>query len=129
MTGDQSRRDFLKTASAAAGAVAAVSAVDVSAQKPADVQIGRASYQPVRDYPIRPQAYSAVTLTDDFWKPKVDLNAAVTIPFEVRKRLEGTGRGFGAACSRRRFCRSRRIRTRRCRRRSTRACSRWRGRR
>ena len=49
---------------------------------------------PVPDYPIQPKRYSDVTLTDAFWKPKVDLNAAVTIPFEVQKLVDG-GRGFG----------------------------------
>jgi DUF1680 family protein len=48
----------------------------------------------VRDYPIRAVHYSDVSLTDRFWKPKVDLNASVTIPFEVDKRGAG-GRGFG----------------------------------
>ena len=58
MSHDVSRREFLKTTSVAAGAMAAAGAVDVVAgQKPTDVQIGRASYQPVNDYPIRPQGY------------------------------------------------------------------------
>ena len=35
-----------------------------------------------------------MTLTDDFWRPKVATNAEVTIPFEVKKLSEG-GRGFG----------------------------------
>jgi DUF1680 family protein len=91
-----SRRQFLKTAPVAAGAVAAAGATHAAPpQKPGDVQISRTAYQPVREYPIRPREYWGVTLTDDFWKPKVALNAAVTIPFEVQKRLEGSGRGFG----------------------------------
>ena len=93
-----SRRDFLKSAPVAAGAVAAAAATTgpVSAeQKAGAVQIGRAAYQPVRDYAIQPQRYFDVTLADAFWKPKVATNAAVTIPFEVQKRVDGGGRGFG----------------------------------
>jgi uncharacterized protein len=92
------RRDFLKTASAAASVLAyAVRGDESSAApepKPADVHIGATSYQPVQDYPIRPKRHTEVTLTDDFWRPKVATNADVTIPFEVKKLSEG-GRGFG----------------------------------
>jgi DUF1680 family protein len=90
-----SRRDFLKTAPIAAGAVAATSSIDLAAQSATSVQIGRTSYRSSPDYPIQPQRYFDVTLTDGFWKPKVDINAAVTIPFEVQKRADGGGRGFG----------------------------------
>ena len=92
------RRDFLKAAPVAAGAAALAAAVrDASAASEAqtrNIRIGAAPYTPVRDYPIRAVPYSDVTLTDTFWKPKVDLNASVTIPFEVEKRGTG-GRGFG----------------------------------
>lgn len=91
-----SRRDFLKTAPIAAGAVAATSSLDLTATPAGNsVQIGKAAYKPVRDYAIQPQRYFDVTLADEFWKPKVALNAAVTIPFEVQKRADGSGRGFG----------------------------------
>lgn len=91
------RRDFLKAAPLAAGAAALASAVR-GARADADQQTGRIRissqpYQPVTDYPIRPVGYSDVTLTDAFWKPKVDLNASVTIPLEVRK-LSATPRGL-----------------------------------
>src|SRR5436190_673866 len=72
------RREFLKTAPAAAGLLAA--ATKVSAWKGAQTA--------APDYPIRPLAYSEVTLRDAFWKPKVDTNAAVTIPLEFRKAAE-----------------------------------------
>jgi DUF1680 family protein len=91
------RREFLKTASVAAAAVAATMR-DAGAQtaRPArEVRISSEPYTPVRDYPIRGVRYSDVRLTDDFWKPKVDLNAAVTIPQEAKKRGSGGGRGFG----------------------------------
>jgi DUF1680 family protein len=91
-----SRRDFLKTAPIAAGAVAATSSIALSAtQSPSSVLIGKASYRPTPDSAIQPQRYFDVTLTDGFWKPKVDVNASVTIPFEVQKRADGGGRGFG----------------------------------
>ena len=84
------RREFLKSASIAAGAAAVAATMrDAGAQtpKPArEVRISSEPYTPVRDYPIRGVRYSDVRLTDDFWKPKVDLNAAVTIPILDRAR-------------------------------------------
>src|SRR5262245_7338191 len=78
------RRDFLKAASSVAAATRGARA---------DVKIGGASYSPVQEYPIRPKAHAEVTLTDGFWRPKVETNATVTIPFEVEK-LSETERGF-----------------------------------
>src|SRR4029453_9622572 len=84
------RRDFLKTVPAAAGVYLARGAVvDAEAQtkappRPADARLSGSAYQPVPDYPIRPKPYFEVTLTDTFWKPKVALNAEVTIPFEMQ---------------------------------------------
>lgn len=43
------------------------------------------------DYPIQPVAFTHVQLTDDFWKPKIEVNARVTIPYVLRKCRE-TGR-------------------------------------
>ena len=86
------RRQFLKTASAAAGAIG----LDVGAPRAAsvnqstasrDVRISSVAYTP-SDYQIRPQGYSAVTLTDRFWQARVATNARVTIPFEVDKLSE-----------------------------------------
>ena len=93
-----SRRDFLKTAPVAASLASAAAAsrpapVSASQQKPV-VRISSASYRPGADYPIRPQAYADVTLTDGFWRPRVAMNAGVTIPFEVAKRDAGD-RGLG----------------------------------
>lgn len=92
------RRDFLKTASAAAGAFAYAAhhpLADAQPQVPgpADIQLSGTPYTPIPDYPIRPTRHSAVTLTDTFWKPKVATNATVTIPFEVQKLTEN-GRGL-----------------------------------
>ena len=94
------RRAFLKATSAAAGAAAFAGLGSGRAeadQTPGatSVRIGEARYPAGRDFAIQPQRYSAVTLTDGFWKPKVDRNASVTIPFEVQKRVDGGGRGFG----------------------------------
>ena len=90
------RREFLKATSAAAGATALSRVLGEHAearQRPADVRITDARYRPLTDYPIQPQRFSHVRLTDTFWQPKVDLNAAVTIPLEVRKVADGR-RGF-----------------------------------
>ena len=46
------------------------------------------------DYPIQPKAYWEIAMKDGFWKPKIDLNARVTIPFEVKKLSESGARGF-----------------------------------
>ena len=87
------RRDFLKTASAAAGAIAYAVTADRGANAgqapaPGQVTIGSATYTP-GDYPIRAKRHSDVRLTDAFWQPKVATNATVTIPFEVQKLTEG----------------------------------------
>ena len=84
------RRHFLKAAQAAAAALtyAARSGMAgvVQAAATTDVRISDKPYSPAADYPIQPKAYHEVTLTDRFWKPRVDTNAAVTIPFEVARR-------------------------------------------
>ena len=90
------RRDFLKTASAAASAFAyaashPLAGAEAQVPKPADIQLSGTPYTPIPDYPIRPTRHAAVTLTDTFWKPKVTTNATVTIPFEVQK-LTDNGR-------------------------------------
>src|SRR6476620_583339 len=89
------RREFLKAASLAAGALRV--AVDSQGRRatPGNEKIGSAHYNAVADYPILPKRYSAVTLTDTFWKPKVQTNADVTIPFEVQKAGgDGGARGL-----------------------------------
>lgn len=93
------RREFLRTASLAAGAagVSMTGAADaLAAQAPATVTIGKPAYQhvPARDFAIQPHRFSEVTLTDKYWKPKVDRNASVTIPLEVHKFEDGE-REFG----------------------------------
>ena len=87
---DIPRRQFLKTAPAAAGGLAFATRRRGArfAQRPGEVRISAASYQAARDYPIQPKRHSEVTLTDRFWKPKVALNAAVTIPSYVRSLAE-----------------------------------------
>src|SRR5262245_45262589 len=86
------RRQFLKTASAAAGAMRLdvggpgdASASQSTASR--EVRISSADYTSA-DYSIRAQPHAAVTLTDRFWQPRVDTNARVTIPFEVDKLSE-----------------------------------------
>jgi hypothetical protein len=95
------RRDFLKTAQAAAGllgyaAQGRTAANAASQAKSADVTISGARYTPVADYPIQPKRYSEVRIKDTFWGPKITTNAEVTIPFEVQKLTEsGSRRGLG----------------------------------
>jgi hypothetical protein len=87
------RRDFLKTASAAAGALAyradaSQSDRAVQAARPAGTKISSVAYTPVTDYPIRPKPHAEVVVRDAFWQPKIATNATVTIPFEVQKLTE-----------------------------------------
>ena len=43
------------------------------------------------DYPIRPVSFTSVTLTDDFWAPRIKKNADVTIPIAF-SYCESSGR-------------------------------------
>jgi DUF1680 family protein len=72
------RRDFLKTAPAAVGLLAAIRSPRLSATQPKGA-----------GYAIRSIGFTDVTLTDAFWRPKVDTNATVTIPFEMTKVEDG----------------------------------------
>ena len=44
-----------------------------------------------KDYPIIPVAFSNVKMTDGFWKPRMETNRDVTIPYDFQK-CEETGR-------------------------------------
>ncbi|HWJ29546.1 MAG TPA: beta-L-arabinofuranosidase domain-containing protein, partial [Flavisolibacter sp.] len=47
------------------------------------------------DYPIRPVAFTQVRLTDNFWRPRLETNAIVTIPYILQKcREEGRINNF-----------------------------------
>jgi DUF1680 family protein len=72
------RRDFLKAAPTAAGMLAV--ATRVPAWTFAEPRAA--------DYPIRPVPFAGVRVRDAFWKPKIDANASVTIPFELQKSGE-----------------------------------------
>jgi DUF1680 family protein len=88
---DGGRRTFLKTVVGATGMLArAAQEAQPRAAKPrraADVRISSTPYTPA-EYPIRPQVYHQVALRDTFWRPKVEANARVTIPFALRKFAE-----------------------------------------
>src|SRR5580658_7501739 len=88
------RRAFLTTASLAAGMLA--DAAPYSAPtKASDVPISGTPYDPVADYPMRAKRHAEVILKDAFWRPRVDLTARVTSPFEVQKlNPEGARMGF-----------------------------------
>ena len=96
------RRDFLRIAPAGAGLLASAAQGPAPPRSPsqtkpqaAAVTISATPYTPLADYPIRPKRYSEVTVKDAFWKPKIALNAEVTIPFEVQKLTEsGSGRAL-----------------------------------
>jgi DUF1680 family protein len=87
------RRQFLKTASAAAGSLASIAGAQAAAQSGArreQIRIGTARYTEA-DYPIRPLDPARIALSDSFWKPKILTNATVTIPLLAAR---GDGRGF-----------------------------------
>jgi DUF1680 family protein len=89
---DIPRRDFLKATPAAAAilAVAVQSPDDAPAQTPYP-HIGAQRYTPTEDYPIRAKRFSEVVLKDGFWRPKVEINANVTIPMLVQRAAESRG--------------------------------------
>jgi DUF1680 family protein len=90
------RRAFLKTAPLAAG-ILADTALYSAPTKASDVPISGTPYNPVPDYPMRAKRHAEVILKDAFWRPKVDLNARVTIPFEMRKlNPEAARMGFNS---------------------------------
>ena len=47
--------------------------------------------EPAIDYPIRPVPFTAVRITDGFWKTKQDINREVTVPFALQQ-CEKSGR-------------------------------------
>jgi uncharacterized protein len=89
------RREFLKAAPAAASAIAlAVQAPGAEPNEQAgDPKIGAQPYTPVTDYPIHATRFSDVTLSDAFWKPKLETNARVTIPM-LAQRIGAPGDGL-----------------------------------
>ncbi len=90
------RREFLKAAPATVATYVAAANAGIEPaglQRTANPTIGAAAYTPVADYPIQPKRCSEVTVTDSFWKPKIAINAEVTIPLEVQK-LASTPSGF-----------------------------------
>src|SRR5262245_29597077 len=88
------RRDFLKAAPATATAIAAAIQHPPlpEQQKSVYPEIGAQPYTP-SDYPIRAKRHAEVRVSDRFWKPKIDTNATVTIPFEAQ-RFGESGRGL-----------------------------------
>jgi DUF1680 family protein len=45
----------------------------------------------IQDYPIQPVPFTSVTVEDDFWRPRIETNRTITIPFAIQKNEE-TGR-------------------------------------
>jgi hypothetical protein len=90
------RRTFLKVAAGAGTLAFAADKAPRARLKAADVLISAAKYTPA-EYPIQAKPYSAVTIKDTFWQPKIKANAEVTIPFEVQKLTTGSARGMAGA--------------------------------
>jgi len=55
------------------------------------VQINPVSAQLKNDYPIQPVDFTHVQVTDNFWAPKIKVNADVTIPYTLQM-CQSTGR-------------------------------------
>ena len=55
------------------------------------IATGRAAAAETADYPIRPVPFTAVTIDDAFWSPRLETNRRVTIPYDFAK-CEETGR-------------------------------------
>ena len=55
------------------------------------LQVNPAAAQLKNDYPIQPVDFTQVQVTDDFWAPKIKVNADVTIPYTLQK-CQSTGR-------------------------------------
>jgi hypothetical protein len=86
------RREFLLAAPVAAGMLTAAAQAPSSGwSSPQQPTLGGTAYTPRGDYPRQPKSISEVIVRDDFWKPKIQTNAAVTIPFEIQKFIQ-TGR-------------------------------------
>ncbi len=49
------------------------------------IELSGAAYPADSDYPIQPKHFSEVMMKDDFWRPKMETNAEVTIPFVIDK--------------------------------------------
>jgi DUF1680 family protein len=93
MNRDIPRRDFLKGASAAAGAIVlGVPTIASAEAAPPYPEIGSQPYT-AGDYPIQAKRFSEVVVTDSFWKPKITTNAEVTIPMEAQ-RIGAPGDGL-----------------------------------
>jgi len=61
-----------------------------------------AAQQPAGDYPIQPIALTQVHLTGNFWRPRLETNASVTIPYILQKcREEGRINNFLMAAGKR----------------------------
>jgi uncharacterized protein len=55
------------------------------------IMMGVGNAQVMKDYPIRPVAFTQVQVMDNFWAPKIKVNADVTIPYTL-EQCRKTGR-------------------------------------
>lgn len=54
----------------------------------AQVQLSGSRFPGGLDYPIRPKPFTEVAMSDGFWAPRIERNAAVTIPCVIEKFAE-----------------------------------------
>ncbi len=67
------------------------SIVKVSALFSISLSFCTSVYAQKKDYPIQPVAFTSVKVTDNFWQPKMEVNANVTIPY-VLEQCKKNGR-------------------------------------
>jgi DUF1680 family protein len=74
----------MKKASACPVAIAMALGVSVVPSAPSPARAAAAA----RDYPVRPVPFTAVQFQDTFWRPRIEVNRTVTIPFAFQKSEE-----------------------------------------
>lgn len=47
--------------------------------------------QEKKDYPLQPVPFTRVSVTDEFWRPRIETNRTVTIPFILKKMRKPAG--------------------------------------
>jgi DUF1680 family protein len=75
----------MKKASACPVAIALALGASVVPSAPSPA---RAAATAARDYPVRPVPFTAVQFHDTFWRPRIEVNRTVTIPFAFAKSEE-----------------------------------------
>jgi|GEM_PF-4862388 len=54
------------------------------------ITLAASAFAQNKDYPIQPVSFTQVHVHDNFWEPKMEVNANVTIPYTLQQcRLNG----------------------------------------